>query len=182
MIKSIIPYVSVLIVGIVIGSLCRHPHTIEREVVQKDTIVVKDTVVLEKPVPYKVTKTEAVLVPVSDTVRVHDTLYVSLPFEKKFYKGEDYYAEVSGYSPRLDYLQVYQKEVTITKTEIETIRLRNQLSLGAELGYIGRPYIPIYLEYSYLLHKNVQIYGRLLYDLPENSYGLGAGVRLQVGW
>lgn len=181
--KKIIPYVVVLIVGIVIGCISRNEHFRgEVKMSQADTLVVKDTIVIEKPVVVEKIKTKDVLVAVRDTVRIHDTLYVSLPFERVFYRGEEYYAGVSGYNPSLDYLEIYQKEVTITKTEIETIRFRNQLSFGMEAGFLATPYIPIYLEYSYLLHKNVQIYGKMLYDLPKRNYGIGVGVRLQVGW
>lgn len=149
-----------------------------------DTLVVRDTQVFEKPVFVDRTSKETLLVAVHDTLRIKDTLYIPLPRETKTYKADEYYAEVSGYKPSLDRIEVYPKTVVISKTEttIQDVTKRNAIALGLEANYFGSTHIPIYLEYSNMLHKNVGMYGRILYDLPTQSLGVGLGVKVCVGW
>ena len=180
--KKYIPYILVLVVGFVIGILCR-PHRIERVVdIQRDTTFIRDTHIIEKPVLVERTSKETLLVEVHDTTRIHDTLYIALPMEKKIYKGEDYLAEISGYKPSLDRMEVYPKNTIITETVTQTVTHRNTLGLGLEMTYTSYPYIPIYLEYSYLLHRNVEVSAKLLYDLPSQEIGFGLGAKFSIGW
>ena len=180
--KKYIPYILVLVVGFVIGILCR-PHRIERVVdIQRDTTILIDTHIVEKPVLVEKYIQDSLLVAVHDTTIVNDTIFVALPMEKKIYKGEDYLAEISGYKPNLDRIVVYPKTTTIKETITQSVTNRNALGVGFEMNYINSSYIPIYLEYSYLLHKNVEFYARLLYDLPSQSYGFGLGAKVSIGW
>ena len=180
--KKYIPYILVLVVGFVIGILCR-PHRIERVVdIQRDTTILIDTHIIEKPVLVEKYTQDSLLVAVHDTTIVNDTVFVALPMEKKIYKGEDYLAEISGYKPNLDRIEVYPKTTTIKETITQTVTNRNALGLGLEANYINSPYIPIYLEYERILHKNASFYARLLYDLPSHEVGVGLGIKLQVGW
>lgn len=178
--KRILPYIVIGLVGIVIGLLCRPNHF--REVTKKvtDTLVVVDTHIIEKPVLVERTVKESLLVAVHDTTIINDTIYVPIPIEKKIYKGEDYFAEISGYKASLDRIEVYPKTTTITK--IQTEINRNSLALGAEMQYNGTTFIPIYLEYSHLLHKNVEMFGKVFYDVPSQQMGVGMGVQIQFGW
>lgn len=180
--KNIIIGALLLILGFVIGILCRPNHI--REVTKKvtDTLVVRDTHIIEKPVLVEKHTKDSFLVAVHDTTRIHDTLYIALPMEKKIYKGEDYLAEISGYKPNLDRIEVYPKNTIITETITQSVTNRNALGIGFEMNYTSYPYIPIYLEYSYLLHKNVEMYARILYDIPSQSYGFGMGAKVSIGW
>lgn len=182
MMKKYISYILVLVVGFVIGILCRPNHI--REVTKKvtDTLVVRDTHIIEKPVLVEQTSKETLLVAVHDTLRIRDTLYISLPMETKVYAEKDYYAEVSGYKPSLDYLEVYPKTQIVKETITQSVTKRNALGIGFEMNYTSYPYIPIYLEYSYLLHRNVEFYARLLYDLPSHEVGVGLGAKVSIGW
>lgn len=47
-----------------------------------------------------------------------DSLYipVEVPIEEKVYQDSTYRAVVSGYRPRLEYLELYQKEIRVTET------------------------------------------------------------------
>ena len=178
--RDIIIGALLLVLGFAIGWLCR-PNSIERIVdIQRDTIVKIDTHIIEKPILVERTVRDSLLVAVHDTIRLRDSVYIALPREVKVYAGDDYYAEVSGFRPNLDYIEIYPKTTTITQTQ--SVSRANQLALGAELQYYGNTYIPIYLEYSHLLHRNVEMFGKILYDLPSQRMGVGMGVRLQVGW
>jgi hypothetical protein len=179
--KKIIPYILVLIIGILLGHLWSIEHFSDTtKMIQTDTIVRLDTIIVEKPVVVERTIKDSLLVEVHDTIRIHDTLYLALPRETKIYKGEDYLAEVSGYNPSLDRIEVYPKTKVVT--ESITHMNRNSLGLGLDMSYVGTTSIPIYLEYSYLLHKNVEFSAMLMYDLPSQKMGFGLGAKVSFGW
>lgn len=182
--KNIYIAIIVFLLGIVAGGLLFKDcsHKVERVVeIQKDTLWKTDTVTIDLPQETKkVTLKETLLVEVRDTLWLHDTLYMSLPLEKRVYQREEFYAEVAGYDPRLIKIEVYPKTAYVTK--VEKVAKTNRLSFGAEAGYFTFPYIPIYLEYSRMLHKNVEFYVRAMYDIPSASYGASVGAKLQVGW
>ena len=122
-----------------------------------DTLYVRDTIRVEMPGETRTEiLTEHILVPVRDTLWQRDTCYVSLPLEKRTYKREDFYAEVTGYEPRLTYIEVYPKTITITQTEA---RKRTRWGIGVQVGYgIGQhagalyttPYVGVGLSYNLL--------------------------------
>lgn len=93
-----------------------------------------DTVTMEKPKPYEVRVPDTIRVAVRDTVRVHDTLYLSLPKEQKVYQDTSYRAVVSGYMPSLDSMTVYQRTVTVTKTSFVPSRKRWTIGVGPSVG------------------------------------------------
>lgn len=182
--KEIIIGALLLILGFVIGIICK-PRRIERVVdIQRDTITKIDTHVIEKPVlkETRVVDTVYVAIEVHDTTTINDTLYMRLEFETKTYKGENYLAKVSGYNPSLYYIEVYPKTKVIKESVTQSVTNRNALGIGFEMNYINYPYIPIYLEYSYLLHRNVEMYARFLYDLPSHQIGVGLGTKVSIGW
>lgn len=180
--KKILPYIIVIALGMVIGWLCRgYFHADKTPIVQKDTIIYRDTI--REPYPPEISN-EAVgkeYVVVRDTLRIKDTLYLSLPMERRVYGNDDFYAEVTGYKPSLDYIEVFPKTKIITERIVER-RKMNSLSAGIELGYMNGLTLPIYLEYERMLQKNVGIYGQMLCDLNARQFGVSAGVHLQLEW
>lgn len=121
------------LVGYIIG---RNHFPDVTETVRTDSVVVRDTIRQYIPRETAVVTDKKVLVEIRDTIRIHDTLYVSVPFEKRFYREEDYYAEVSGYNPRLDYIEVYPKTVTVSRTQTVVSKPSPwHLSLGVGLDY-----------------------------------------------
>lgn len=162
--------------------MCSTNQVHKEVVVQSDTIVFRDTIRELQPVEKEVIKTETMLVAVTDTIRVHDTLYVEIGRERKIYSSEEYYAEVSGYRPCLDYIEVYPKTQVVTRTEREVRDISHSLSLGIEANYLDRLYTPIYFQYERMLHKNLSFYGKIGYDLPSELWGVGIGVRAKIEW
>lgn len=180
--KKILPYIIVIVLGIVIGWLCRGCfHADETPIVQKDTLVYRDTIRETYPIEISKEVVRKEYVVVRDTLRIKDTLYLSLPMERKVYGSDDFYAEVTGYKPSLDYIEVFPKTKIITERIVEK-RKMNSLSAGVELGYMSALSIPIYLEYERMFQKNVGIYGQMLYDLNARQFGISAGVHLQFEW
>lgn len=99
---------------------------------------------------------EALNMPV-DTLEIHDTTtqLVFLPREYMVYKDSTYRAVVSGVQPRLDSIEVYQRNTvqTVTKTIRVPDRKRWGLGVQAGYGYDGKrltPYVGIGVQYDIL--------------------------------
>ena len=84
--------------------------------VRLDTLVVRDTLRVLGPFYVTARIERPQLFPVTDTIRIHDTLFVALPREVQEFKGEDYRAQVSGVDPSLDWIEVYPKTKIVTNT------------------------------------------------------------------
>lgn len=188
--KKIIPYIIVLAVGVVLGLLYRPEH-IREESIRVDTTFVYDTIKYSRlelamntyklKVP-KVDKNKYVYVP-SDSVSVvyKDSIkYVMMPREYFYTEADGVKIWHSGIDSTIDSLNVERKTAYITTTK--TIRHKNRLSFGMEASYSTIPYIPIYLEYGRMLHPNVEIYGKIFYDMPRLNVGVGVGAKVSIGW
>lgn len=78
-----------------------------------------------------------------DTVVVHDSVRVVVPIEQKIYADTSYTAWVSGFRPSLDSIEVYNRTVEVTRTvettrTIEVPRLK-RWGLGVTAGYGWSP-------------------------------------------
>ena len=186
--KKYIPHIFILIVGIVIGALCRGHYF--RSIVdnpQRDTIFVRDTFEYTKEVLAESTKvvhqkdTEYIYIEVRDTIVKEKKVYVPMPRQYYCTKVKDAEIFHSGIESRIDSLNIFSTTANITQTYLPKEK-KNYLALGIEASYIDRPYIPIYLQYSRMLHPNVEIYGKVMYDLPMRLWGVGLGANVQFGW
>lgn len=103
---------------------------------ESDTLIVRDTLFIDSPVPVQETPAGFELVRIGTVSELlarlaalesdadawaanPDTVFltVPVPVTAKQYKGEDYEAQVSGYKAQLDYVKVFPKTVTITTTQ-----------------------------------------------------------------
>lgn len=127
------------------------------ETPKADTLIVRDTVTVEYPVPILTTITDTLLVAYPDIVIIHDTTFVQLPKERKEYSGKDYRAVVSGYQPSLDLIKVFPETKVVTRTISVPSRKRSHFALSLQAGYgitfqdnriTPLPYIGAGLSYS----------------------------------
>lgn len=111
-----------LLIGFLTGYFCARS---KKETVRVERVVVRDTIVQEKPVyvAKKVVDSIKVSVPTivhtSDTTYIRDTVYLNLPREEKIYENDDYRAVVSGYMPSLDAMTIYKQTEVVTNTRIQ---------------------------------------------------------------
>lgn len=121
------------------------------------TIVKTDTVKVDSPVPvhHYIKERDTAFIVLTD-VKV-DTVkeLVFLPREYMVYKDSTYRAVVSGVQPRLDSIEVYQRNTvqTVTKTIRVPDRKRWGLGVQAGYGYDGKrltPYVGIGVQYDIL--------------------------------
>ncbi len=118
-------------------------------VVQRDTVRI-----LEPKVEYKYkSKTETVTI--LDSLVIHDTTekLIFLPREYMVYKDTNYRAVVSGVEPRLDSLEIYQRNIvqTITKTVKVPDKKRWGIGVNVGAGWNGKevaPYVGLGVQYN----------------------------------
>lgn len=123
-------------------------------VVKVDTLIVRDTITQETPVY----RTHYVRDSIYVTLTERDTVYVALPREVKVYENILYRAEVSGYEPSLDRIELYLQERVITRTKTETVTVKNptRWGVGVQVGYgltlektpHFAPYVGVGLSYN----------------------------------
>lgn len=120
-----------------LGRYTAKPETILEEHERTDTLFIRDTVTDYVPqYVYKHTSdTIRVPVPVPGPEPERDTIYVSLPKETKVYEDARYRAEVSGYQPSLDRIDIYTQTQVVTKDVTQVVKQKTRWGLGISAGY-----------------------------------------------
>lgn len=119
------------------------------------TVVRHDTIKIDSPVPvYKYIREKVVI---RDTTLLTETdtvvKVIELPREHLVYKDTSYRAVVSGVQPRLDSIEVYQKNTTQTVTKYVQVpdKKRWGLGVGVGAGFNGKevtPYVGVGVQYN----------------------------------
>lgn len=127
------------LVAFALSYLAGYRYAAFRDVaVVRDTVtvvsVVRDTVEVNKPIYIKEKVVENVYVPVTDTLRLHDTTFVVLPRSQKEYADSLYSAWVSGYDPRLDSIRIVRTLHMVTNT-VTVKEPPKRWGLGITAGY-----------------------------------------------
>lgn len=134
--------IAVGLAGYVVGR--RHFREVTK-MLQVDTLVWHDTIRVSGPVEIRsIRTTDTLIVPIIDTLRVRDTVYLVMNRQIKEYRDSLYYARVSGYDPSLDYIEVYPKTTTISKMETTTQKSspwRYGVDVGLDYGMVWGKYI-----------------------------------------
>ena len=105
-----------------------------------DTLVVRDTLLIDRPkVVYQYIE-KPVYLAVHDTqiVRTTDSVFVALEREVKGYSGEDYKAQVSGVAPALDWIEITKTTEYITNTIVKEKKFGIGVSAGPGILYDGK--------------------------------------------
>ena len=125
--------------------------------VKVDTLYVTDTLRVKEPVYFEKRITDTLLVKVTEYEVVHDTAFVTLPREEVEYRDSSYRAVVSGFRPRLEELEIYQKEriVTIQTEKVVAVPEAKRWGVGVQAGYgitpAGfQPYLGVGLSFNLL--------------------------------
>jgi hypothetical protein len=124
-----------------------------------DTLVIYETKLVEKPVFFekKVVEKVPVPVPVSDTMMVHDTIYVYMDREQVHWQDSlsDVYA--SGYDVQVDSVRHNIPTQVITKERDVIVKVKPKWSVGVHAGYgafanngqiSASPYIGVGISYN----------------------------------
>lgn len=117
-----------------------------------DTIILRDTLRIEEPIPHYV---EVIRI---DTIAQIDTVTVTVQIERKTYEDENYKAVIEGYKPKLLSLDIYKENTTIKEstqinTETNTTHTKKAkwaVTAGTGIGYTPKgvePYIGVSVGY-----------------------------------
>lgn len=147
-----------LALGVVCGAYFterRYRAALEDMKPQIDTLVKRDTIVQWKPVHKTRYICDTLLLPVRDTVRQSDTVFVPVPIERRVYEDSTYRAVVSGFRPSLDSISVYQTTTVVEKIRTEKVQPRWSFGVQAGMGFTidqgvvrAAPYLGIGGQYN----------------------------------
>lgn len=124
----------------------RRPARVPDPIVKTDTIYLRDTIRIDRPVPRIVRIVDTMLIPVIDTVHTRDSIFISIPREEKVYEDSTYRAVVSGFKPSLDSISIYRTTEIVTITKAAPIK---RWHIGPEIGVgiVGNKDKPLQLGY-----------------------------------
>lgn len=191
--KNIIIGALLLVIGIVSGViLCREFHHDKVEVVQKDTVVMHDTIRYSRlALDYETVKLDlprigkkeyVFIVEDSTTIIYRDSIRYVTALRDFFYtRTPEVEIWHSGIDSRIDSLNVYRSSSIITQSVSRKDRL-HEISAGLELSYSDALRMPFQVEYSYMLNPWMSMYGYAEYELFTKQFGIGAGMKIQISW
>ena len=133
--KTALILITLGVILFLLGRCSAKTPRIEAESVRVDTLYCYDTITRETPVYTRVYVRDSIYVTVRDTLHRTDTVW--LPREVKVYEDERYRAEVSGYQPSLDRIDIFVKDriVTQDKTQVVTVKRNARWGIGIQAGY-----------------------------------------------
>lgn len=138
-IKEILIVISILAILCVASFYVGKKKGIDSVVVRErvDTICTIDTCYIEKPVPYLVyrEKRDSIYIPITDTIRMQDTLYLVASKEVKQYKDSTYNLQISGYECELDWIETYSRTVGVTNTIVVEKPYTYRWGVAVSAGY-----------------------------------------------
>lgn len=118
-----------------------------------DTLLIRDTITLSKPIFLDRKVIDSVLVPVNDTIRIQDTLFVYLEREQLRWEDSLSVVYASGINPQVDSVVHYLHERVITREIPMIVEKRTRWGIGFNAGYgIGKeglsPWVGVGLSYN----------------------------------
>ena len=142
-----------VLLGFLIGQRCPRNGGGETPTIKVDTLVIRDTIKVTEAISVTKRVVDSIPYPVTDTLRLRDTLYVFL--EREQIRWEDSLAVVyaSGVMPQVDSVIHHTESLIITK-EIPVIKktrwgLGVQAGVGAGKGGLT-PYLGVGVSYNLL--------------------------------
>ena len=151
--------VAALLIGVLIGGELPLKKPMEPMDKKVDTLFVYDTITLSKPVFVERVKLDSVLVPVIDTLRIQDTMYVYLEREQIQWQDSLCKVYASGVMPHVDSVQHYVCDKIVTIETKVPVKVKTHWGLGVNAGYgVGlsgkrvylTPYVGIGISYNIL--------------------------------
>lgn len=153
---AVITTIMVVHFSYVIGRRDGFNSAVEGGTEKVDTLYLQDTIVQYEPILEERVVLKKVPVPVTDTLRIHDTLYVYLEREQVVWQDSLSKIYASGILPQVDSVQHFIKERVITRERTIPVKQKCRWGVGVTAGYglqIGRevkgsPYIGVGINYN----------------------------------
>ena len=141
--------------GFIIGQ--KHPQKLPVEPIKTkvDTLIIHDTTMSYIPIYVDRVKLDSVLVPVVDSVKIHDTTFVYLEREKVTWRDSLCEVYASGIMASVDSVRHFQEYKYITIETQVPVKVKSHCGLGVNAGYgVGKggltPYVGVGISYNIL--------------------------------
>lgn len=143
-----------------LGRCSKKCEGIEQVKIERDTVLVVDTIRIEVPVENfrEIIRTETIHTPADTIYLPGDTIRVEVPIEVVQYSDSLYSMEIEGYRPRLNWIEVYPWTKYIHTLQRETVYVKpRRWSLGPAVAYgydvennNWAPFIGVSINYALL--------------------------------
>lgn len=155
LVNALLILACVFLFGFIIGQ--KHPQKLPVEPIKTkvDTLVIRDTIMSYKPIYMDRVKLDSVLIPVVDSVKIHDTTFVYLEREKVTWRDSLCEVYASGIMTSVDSVRHFQEYKYITIETQVPVKVKTHWGLGVNAGYgVGKggftPYIGVGISYNIL--------------------------------
>ena len=155
LVNALLTLACVFLFGFIIGQ--KHPQKLPVEPIKTkvDTLVIRDTMMYYKPIYVDRVQLDSVLVPVLDTMMIHDTTFVYLEREKVTWRDSLCEVYASGIMTSVDSVRHFQEDKYITIETQVPVKVKTHWGLGVNAGYgVGKggftPYIGVGISYNLL--------------------------------
>ena len=155
LVNALLILACVFLFGFIIGQ--KHPQKSPVEPIKTkvDTLVIRDTIMSYKSIYMDRVKLDSVLVPVVDSVKIHDTAFVYLEREKITWRDSLCEVYASGIMASVDSVRHFQEYKYITIETQVPVKVKSHWGLGVNAGYgVGKggftPYIGVGISYNLL--------------------------------
>ena len=155
LVNALLTLACVFLFGFIIGQ--KHPQKLPVEPIKTkvDTLVIRDTMMYYKPIYVDRVQLDSVLVPVLDTMMIHDTTFVYLEREKVTWRDSLCEVYASGIMTSVDSVRHFQEYKYITIETQVPVKVRSHWGLGVNAGYgVGKggftPYVGVGVSYNIL--------------------------------
>ena len=155
LVNALLTLACVFLFGFIIGQ--KHPQKLPVEPIKTkvDTLVIRDTMMYYKPIYVDRVQLDSVLVPVLDTMMIHDTTFVYLEREKVTWRDSLCEVYASGIMASVDSVRHFQEYKYITIETQVPVKVKSHWGLGVNAGYgVGKggftPYIGVGISYNIL--------------------------------
>lgn len=150
--------VVVILVSYLAGRREGRNEAFRRDFVKVDTLVVRDTITQYEPIIEERVVLHKVPIPVIDTLRIHDTLFVYLERDQVMWQDEFSRVYASGIYPQIDSVRHFIKERVVTRELTKVVKKPCKWSLGVHAGYgvqfgnqiHAAPYVGVGISYNLL--------------------------------
>ena len=155
LVNALLILACVFLFGFIIGQKHSQKLPVEPIKVKVDTLVIRDTTMSYRPIYVDRVKLDSVLVPVLDTMMIHDTTFVYLEREKVTWRDSLCEVYASGIMASVDSVRHFQEYKYITIETQVPVKVRSHWGLGVNAGYgVGKggltPYVGIGISYNLL--------------------------------
>ena len=155
LVNALLTLACVFLFGFIIGQ--KHPQKLPVEPIKTkvDTLVIRDTMMYYKPIYVDRVQLDSVLVPVLDTMMIHDTTFVYLEREKVTWRDSLCEVYASGIMASVDSVRHFQEYKYITIETQVPVKVKSHWGLGVNAGYgVGKggftPYVGVGVSYNIL--------------------------------